>query len=44
MFSNVFSELWQWFADLLTSDAATTCSAPLTKRGCAIDPNGGGSY
>ena len=44
MFSNVFSELWQWFADLLTSDAATACSSGLPTRGCAIDPNGGNSY
>jgi hypothetical protein len=45
-------QLWDWLVRLLGGDSfdggatltASSCTAITTSRGCAIDPNGGGSY
>lgn len=46
------AQLWQWLASLFGTETAgggdattaSTCLSTTTGRGCAIDPNGGGSY
>ncbi|HKH47606.1 MAG TPA: hypothetical protein VKM72_23360 [Thermoanaerobaculia bacterium] len=46
------SQLWQWLTSLFDTgggsggevSTASTCVSTTPSRGCAIDPNGGGSY
>lgn len=49
---SLVTQLWQWLTSLFGAEAtgggettaASTCVSTTTGRGCAIDPNGGGSY
>lgn len=49
---SLVAQLWQWLTSLFGTDetsggeisTAGTCVSPTPSRGCAIDPNGGGSY
>jgi hypothetical protein len=48
---SLVAQLWQWLTSLFGTDeagggevsTASTCLSTTTGRGCAIDPNGGGS-
>jgi len=49
---SLMTQIWQWLTSLFSTEAAgggettaaSTCVSTTTSRGCAIDPNGGGSY